>query len=574
MKKLLFILMAGLLSFTSCSDFLDADNKSNVTSDKYFNTKDGFETLVNYAYAQMKTLYNGAPTMFSCGTDLYIRGRSAMPDQGLHAYALLNAENATVASFYTNCYKGIQAANCVLYYAKTVTADASLISLRSSEASFIRALYYFELVQQFGGVSLVKEYVNKIVTEVPRATTEETFQFIIDELEALAATSSPLPNTDKTGRVTKQAVYHYLSKVYLTAGWDLNKNEYYGKAAEYAEKAIALGSGLDETFQSLWWPANDNKHQEVLFAVQYDRASSVAAGIAETDNGNSMHQNYSQYLGGADQGFKQGSSCFIPSERMIYLFQKGDSRYEATFMTKLYCKDQTKPKTTGDYYAPYNGTTANDYIAFYYPPHYAASAEDIAAWRAVDPTHRSKTVVIPQTSNTNHADLTPCTYYQAATEGDNVFGSPACSKYDDPSATFLGSTGYRDIVLARLGETYLIAAEAYLKAGNQPKADAMLNVVRERAFRGSGIAYAKSNVTIDDILTERALEFACEGFRWNDLRRTKKLVEYNVNYNVELLDASSFVGDDGNQKLYRPIPQSAIDLNNAEITQNPGYSQN
>lgn len=574
MKKLLFILMAGLLSFTSCSDFLDADNKSNVTSDKYFNTKDGFETLVNYAYAQMKTLYGGAPTMFNSGTDLYQRGRSAMPDQGLHAFALLNAENATVTSFYTNCYKGIQAANCVLFYAKTVTADASLISLRSAEASFIRALYYFELVQQFGGVSLVKEYVNKIVTEAPRATTEETFQFIIDELEALAATSSQLPNTDKTGRVTKQAVYHYLSKVYLTAGWDLSKNEYYGKAAEYAEKAIALGSGLDETFTSLWWPANDNKHQEVIFAVQYDRASSVAAGLAEADNGSSLHQNYSQYLGGADQGYKQGASCFLPSEYLVYLFQKGDSRYDATFMTKLYCKDQTKPKTTGDYYAPYNGTTANDYIAFYYPPHYAASAEDIAAWRAVDPTHREKTVVIPMTSNTNHPDLSKCTYYQAATEGDAVFGIVPCSKYDDPSATFLGNTGYRDIVLARLGETYLIASEAYLKAGNQSKADAMLNVVRERAFRGSNITYTKSNVTLDDILAERALELACEGFRWNDLRRTKKLVEYNLANNPEVNDASSFVGDDGNQKLYRPIPQSAIDLNSAEITQNPGYSQN
>ena len=571
MKKIIFLAIAGLLALTSCSDFLDADNKSNVTSDKYFNTEAGFESLVNYAYAQLKTLYGGSPAMFSSGTDLYHRGRNAMPDAGLQSYVGLNPENGSVRTFYTNCYQGIQAANCVVFYANTVVASETLVKLRLAEASFLRSLYYFELVQHFGGVPLVKEYVKSIVTNVPRETTENVYKYIIDELEALVATNSPLPAIDKTGRISKQCVYHYLAKVYLTAGWDLSNNAYFTNAATNAENAIALGSGLDETFESLWLPANDNKHQEVVFAVQYDRASSTGAGIAEADNGNALQINFSQYVGGADQGYKQGSSNFVPSERLMYLFQKGDTRYEGTFMTKLYCKDQTKPKTTGDYYAPYKGTTANSYIAFYYPPHYASSAVDIAAWRAADPIHRINTVVIPMTSNTIHPDGSACNYYQASTEGDAVFGLPCVRKFDDPESSFLGNTCYRDIILARLGETYLIAAEANLKAGVQNKANDMLNVVRERAFRGSGEAYAKSGVTIDDILDERALELACERVRWEDLRRTKKLVEYNVSYNPEVDSASYFDGPDGQQKLYRPIPQNALDLNTAGNQQNSGY---
>jgi hypothetical protein len=562
--------MTGLLSTISCSDFLEADNKSNVTSDAYFNTEAGFETLVNFAYAKLKPIYNN-PTLFSSGTDLYHRGRNAMPDAGLQTYKGLTPEDGTVRTFYTNCYMGIQAANCVLYYAKTVDAKEETIALRSSEARFLRALYYFEMVQQFGGVALIKEYVNSIVTDVPRNSTEEVFNFIIEELEALAADNCPLPDSDLTGRVSKQAVNHYLAKTYLTAAWDLGNNDYFSKASTCAEKAIALGSGLNETFKDLWLPANDNKHQEVLFAVQYDRASSIAAGVAETGNGNSAQTNFGQYYGGNDQGYKNASSNFIPSEHLMYLFQKGDTRYEGTFMTELYCTDQSNPKTSGDYYAPYKGTTATDYISYYYPPHYASSSDDIVAWRAVDPTHRSKTVVIPMASTTVHSDLTKCTYYEAATTGDAVFGITCVRKFDDPESSYGNNTCYRDIVLARLSETYLIAAEAYLKAGNQSKADQMVNVVRERAFRGSNVSYSKSNVSIDDILNERALEFIGEQMRWADLRRTKKLVENNVAYNPEMDSADDFVGNDGQQKLYRPIPQNAIDLNNAEIAQNPGY---
>ncbi len=571
MKKIACFALAGLLALASCSDFLDADNKSNVTSDDYFNTPAGFETLVNYAYAQLKVLYGGSPAIFSSGTDLYHRGRNAQSDAGLQNYTGLNPENSTVAAFYTDCYEGIQAANCVLHYAKTTEGTEATIAKRVAEARFIKALYYFELVQHFGGVPLVKDYVKSIVNNVPRATLENTYAYIFEELNALTGAASPLPAVDKSGRISKQAVYHYLAKAYLTAGWDLNVSAHFTTAAAWADSAIALGTGLDETFESLWWPANDNNHQEVVLAIQYDSTSSIAAGLAKADYGNSWQTNFCQYLGGNDQGYKGTSSNFLPSERLMNLFQPGDTRYEATFMTTLYCKDPSKPKTTGDYYAPYKGTTPSRYVAFYYPPHYASSPADIAAWKAADTLYRATTVVIPMASTTIHPNGAACTYYEACTEGDAVFGIAAVRKFDDPESIYGNNTCYRDIVLARLGETYLIAAEAYLKAGVQGTADDRLNVVRERAFRGSGLAYTKNNVTIDDILEERALELCAERLRWTDLRRTQKLINYNVLYNPELTDASSFIGNDGKNKIYRPIPQSAIDLNTATIEQNEGF---
>ncbi len=212
------------------------------------------------------------------------------------------------------------------------------MTLRKAEARFLRGYFYYELVQHFGGVPIVKDYVNEILVDLPRDTKEDVFSFIFTEWEDIL-NNSTLPDKDLLGRVNKQAIKHFLAKAYLTAGWDPDNAAYFTTAATYAEAAIAMGTGLDETFEQLWWPRKTIPHQEVLFAIQYDRASSAAAGIAEEANGNNQQFWYGQYLGGADQGYKYTSSTALPSLRLMMLFQPGDSRYNASFMEELYCTD-------------------------------------------------------------------------------------------------------------------------------------------------------------------------------------------------------------------------------------------
>ena len=60
--------------------------------------------------------------------------------------------------------------------------------------------------------------------------------------------------------------------------------------------------------------------------------------------------------------------------------------------------------------------------------------------------------------------------------------------------------------------------------------------------------------------------------RWFDLKRTGKLVERTSLYNYQV-KASNFAGSGGELKILRPIPQSAIDLNqNKDFPQNPAYN--
>ena len=157
-------------------------------------------------------------------------------------------------------------------------------------------------------------------------------------------------------------------------------------------------------------------------------------------------------------------------------------------------------------------------------------------------------------------------------------------KYDDPeSAQLAGSNDYRDIVLFHVSDMYLIAAEAYLMAGNESAALEKVNAVRARAgvsavaFDSYSVAYSlpagfKLN-KLDVILDERARELYAERQRWMDLRRTKQLVRYNVAFNDYVASSAAMKNNKGEIKWYRPIPTSELNSNTALTTadQNPGY---
>jgi hypothetical protein len=162
----------------------------------------------------------------------------------------------------------------------------------------------------------------------------------------------------------------------------------------------------------------------------------------------------------------------------------------------------------------------------------------------------------------------------------------ACvKKFDDAAADFTNQANdYRDIVVLHVSDMYLVAAEAYLMAGQQSQALDKINAVRARAglaALSSFSAYDPQYTTtgsftikdIDLILDERARELYAEGHRWMDLRRTKQLVRYNVQFSEYITDASAMANSKGEIKWYRPIPANEISANTgiSQEDQNPGY---
>ena len=113
-----------------------------------------------------------------------------------------------------------------------------------------------------------------------------------------------------------------------------------------------------------------------------------------------------------------------------------------------------------------------------------------------------------------------------------------------------GQKGTDPVVISRLGEMYLISAEAQGLEKGLPRLNEL------RAFRGLPAVYPSTEAAfIDAVLDERRLELLCEGHRWYDLVRLGKAVE-----ELGILEHQTLM----------PIPESERQVNR-NLTQNKGY---
>jgi hypothetical protein len=165
-------------------------------------------------------------------------------------------------------------------------------------------------------------------------------------------------------------------------------------------------------------------------------------------------------------------------------------------------------------------------------------------------------------------------------DGDTVWHiNPYITKWNNYNpADANGYGSYKDIPLMRLGETYLLLAEAQFKQGNVSGAAASINVLRQRAYPDYPLhgQVQPSDITLDFILDERARELVGEENRRMTLLRTGSLVEriqnYLNKYNTATGQPVTGISNITTRNGLLPIPQTAIDLNTgAVLTQNPGY---
>ena len=589
------VLLTGLF-MTSCSDFLEAENKSagGQTADDYFG-KDP-NALLTAAYSSLKSI-SFSTDFFSRGTDLYIHTRGSSSTE-FDTYDM-TPENNTVKSFYSNIYKTINLANGVISYAGE---DSKL----SHEARFLRNYGYYLLTQHWGGVPYITKYINDAETNYPRTDLQEVYANIIADLEDLY-TNSQLDDQNHDGRASKQAVAALLAKVYLSAGWDLNTNltdaatgtvsttgtENFTKAAAWAERATN-GINLTMSFADKWSPFNEGNAEEI-FSVQYER-SGYPDDI--TKGGHSMQNTFGGYYGNVDEGMKGVHSDDQQSEKSMYLFEPGDLRYEATYMTTFYNAKKPEGSTTANwgtegYYAYYNVADLSNFpIAKKYFPYWYSKA-DVEAYIAEHADQLALRTAEGYASDVRIALLqlpkvTLWTYnnkgelvaaeQDIATYNVQTSNGVCVKKFDDPASDQVGDNNdYRDIVLFHVSDMYLIAAEAYLMAGQTDQALSKVNAIRSRAGVATLTSFDKydpqysmpSSFTItplDVILDERARELYGEGHRWMDLRRTRQLARYNVAFSEYVSDASKI-------KWLRPIPANEIESNTGmtKEDQNPGY---
>ncbi|MDE6480695.1 MAG: RagB/SusD family nutrient uptake outer membrane protein [Muribaculaceae bacterium] len=611
MKKLIYSIFGlgmALLS-TGCSDFLDARNLSSPEDSEEYFAKNP-DQILPVAYSALRDIATQIDLLDQAG-DLYINPRAA--DDGVFSMFTVVPDNGTVASFYHNLYKAINKANSLIHFA----GDNKEIE---AQGKFLRAFCYYYLTQQFGSVPYVDYYIQTAERDFPRTPLDELYVTLLNDCEEIY-NNSPLPEQSHDGKASKQAVAAIAAKIALAAGWDLDTelvdavggkysvkdSRYFKQAAQWAEKAI-MNIPLSMTFQEKWaW--NNERNAEEIFSAQWER-DGFPGNL--TNGGNSMMYQYTGYYGNPiNSGLKGTGSggTNMPSAKAATLFEHGDTRFEGTFMTTMYNAPLVDKKAvwSDGYMAWYNKTPEEQAqlpiaLKFYSPATTVAEAEAdirqlVAEGRAKKFAVNTYGVNEPFAAIITGETVTKWEFNAAGTmpsrktvEFTNFIREAAnngtcVTKYDDPESSAVTSGQcFRDIPFLHVSEMYLTAAEAYLLAGDNANSLKYINAVRKRAgaqelasFEAYEAPYVTSYnftfVPLDLVLDERARECYAERTRFYDLRRTKQLVRYNLEFSRFIKNVSQMSNAEGQIKWYRPIPQAEIDSNVgiSSADQNPGY---
>ncbi|MBB6501174.1 RagB/SusD family nutrient uptake outer membrane protein [Pedobacter cryoconitis] len=276
-KKYGFLILAtSILWQTGCKKFLNESDPSNFTVENYFTKPEHARSSVNAIYASLRDPmsgdFGGGPwtmTEFATGqaaTDL---------GQAVDSYFVKDlqntADNSYGLNYWQNYYKGIGNANLSIAKIPGIAMDASEAKRLLGEAHFLRAWYYFTLVQQFGNIPLVTEPVDLTSGQLrpKQAAPEDVYKLIVEDLKT--AEVAGLPWVDITGKVSLGAVKSLLAKVYLTmAGYPLQKGtEYFDLAAKKAEEVVdSKQFRLFDNYSDLHNPAKKNV-DENIFMIQY-----------------------------------------------------------------------------------------------------------------------------------------------------------------------------------------------------------------------------------------------------------------------------------------------------------------
>ncbi|MFV5693512.1 RagB/SusD family nutrient uptake outer membrane protein [Flavobacterium sp. LT1R49] len=550
-KTTLFVFLASLVS---CTSYLEEENFSNLTSSTYYTQKTADDLVVGM-YGALRNVYKDYGTG-AYGTDMFTTQTALFISTPINDYANFNSSDGLVASEWTNNYSLVSKANTVVdrYENQIVWTDpASAVKAGGiAQAKALRALAYYNLVQQFGGVVLYLNEVNGINFNYTRSSEEAVFTQIITDLEAAIPVLEVKPA--QVGRFSKRAAQHLLADAYVTRGYKtFAKSTDFATAAALTEQAIGSFDIRTQTYAKVFDFANQ-ENDEVLFAVQYG-LSGGAANRTNNKNGFCVNATFNYPgIARAQNPYFSGSGTDIvqvmPTNYFYNLFAANDTREATTMLRALKATVAATYKT--------DVIKVGDIVISY--PKVPLTPTELAT--------QSNNYWVYQPGNYYFNDLTNNDVAGAVylnSTNTNKCNFPIFNKFNEISLANTDGLGYRDTFVYRVAETHLIAAEAYLKAGDMTKALFHINRVRERA---TGVVNYYTTITIDNILDERACELAGEDNRWNILKRTGRLEARIKLYNPHVANHGGF---DASVHLLRPIPSKELELSDGSLKQNPGY---
>jgi hypothetical protein len=581
---------------------LEEEPRSSYTAE-YFKTPEGIAAALTSVYSDLRWFYGPIGLLYYSvnGTDEATAGDNADGfAKNIDAYNF-DTGVSTNNPIWDNTFPFINTCNGIVDLGAEAGVDPALIA----EAKFLRAHHYFLLVRSYGGVPLdlgsgeLKLNTSPIRFSV-RNSVEEVYDVIIKDLQDAIEVLQPNPRV--IGGANKVVAQHFLAKVYLTYGWWLERNgksagNYYQQAYDTALDAIRNSGDfrLQTTFRDVNLAANDRNKEWLFFADHTDQSYTYddsASGSGGSEANAHMKSNRSNLAITADFELTVNGNKFVwrqavqdvgrpwrsiaPTYETLtktFADKENDSRYAGTFTTLHRANYQAVPSWNGVVLKGMNDIEIVDGDTAHYYPTYEING------LLYDADNRF--AYLP---NKPYAIWTP-----SLTSRHNF---PGCWKFGPDRADKVPQTGSfndastRPFPIAKLSETYLIAAEAAVKGastqGGYSARDLVLVLRKRAAFPGREdaiVAATPDAIDIDYILAERSRELWAECHRRYDLIRTGKLEEYAGQYSI--CENRSIVKQTVTRNIQShhylfPIPQGQFD--NMDMTdeekknyQNPGY---
>ena len=400
----------------------------------------------------------------------------------------------TGTSITTNRYSDIRRCNVALEGLNaSTTLSAAVKNPLKGQFFFLRAYTYFRMVRLYGGVPLIlkSQGISDDDLQVPRAKTSECIAAIAKDLDSAALLLPKTWPASDVGKITKatalavkgKALLYWASPEFNPANIASRWTDAYAANKAAYDTAVSHGYGLFASYANIFL-TEDNK--EVMLVRKYNTSKDLG------NNVENLTRPFSETTA--------GSGSNQPTWNLV----------------QAYTMSNGVPASAAG--SGYNATQ----FWLNRDPRFEASI----AWNG-DPWALSGKATRKQWTYTGVLDETAGSivtgfYCKRLT---NPTLSAAQAVYNSNSG---GGSGM-DWIELRFAEVILNLAECANETGNLTEAKNMVRLIRQRAgiVAGTldyGLSLATDVVSMRSlILNERQIEFAMEGARNFDLRRTRNL---------------------------------------------------
>jgi hypothetical protein len=560
-KKYLSLLAACSFLFAGCSDFLDM-NPNGILDEESVSGVEQLDKLVISAYSMLGNDHYDIPfNLWPYGNvrsdDAYKGGRDESDIQDFHFYETssnITANFGEPDGLWYNCYIAISRANNALRSLNNVSEqDFPNKKIRIGECRFIRGHFYFLLKVLFKSIPYIDETVaieNYGTISNIALSNDELWQKIADDFKAAYDNLPESQGTD-VGRANKYSAAAYLAKTYLYKAYRQDEKhnvteinaEDLKQVLTFSNEVMSSDYGLEDDFAYNFLPGSYENGKESLFAIQHS-----------TDDGTLYGRlNFSDAL---NVPMKFSGSCDFqkPSQNLVNAYKTVNGLPEFSDYNK----------------ADYNANTDKVDPRLYHT----------VALPGV-PYKYDKKNIFDESWTRNKA-----VYGLYSSLKENVALNDPSSVLIDP---FRANT--KNKIVIRYADVVLMRAEALIELDREKEALPLINEIRERAKKSTGLIDYAENVDIalyvdnvncnwtkpyarEALRWERRLELAMESQRFFDLVRWG-IADFVINtfYKEEAPKRTYYENAhfEKNRAEYVPIPQQQINFSKQVYKQNYGY---